>query len=132
VAAVIIGPPSAAASQTSCWRTLFVDYGDGQIEGTYSLGCYHALIARMAGERSTYGYAVADIPRILNRSVARLPAARRATLTPMTMIPPTVRPPQTAGPASSPTRRDVFRFALAGLLTVLLLAWVMARLRQQK
>jgi hypothetical protein len=129
---MLTGAPAAPrAEPTACWKALFMDWADGHVGGTYRLGCYRAAIARMQGDRLTYGSAAADLRLLVNRSVAHLPRAQRATLGPNTPIAPWQPAPRTAGVGSTSTWEEAARLASMALLSALLVAWILARLRRR-
>jgi hypothetical protein len=124
------GAPAAPEAQpTACWKTLFMDWADGQVDETYRLACYRTAIARVQGDRLTYGSAAVDLRLLLDRSVAHLPPSKRATLGPTTPIVPWTPHAEAGGVGSASTRKDALRIAFAALLAALLLAWVVARVR---
>jgi hypothetical protein len=129
-AAVLGGAPSAPEVEpTACWKALFMDWADGQVGGTYSVACYRKAIAHVRGDRLVYGTAAADLRLLLARSVARLPPTQRAPLRPSTQIAPWPTPRDAGGVGSTWARDDAWRIVLAAVLTALLLAWIVARLR---
>jgi hypothetical protein len=132
LAAVVIGglPSSPEAMPTACWKTLFMDRADGRVDGTYSLACYRTAIARMQGDRLTYGPVAVDLRLQLNRSVAHLPPSRRATLAPTTQIAPWPQRSSAAGVGSTWTWQEAVRIAFAAVLAALLFVWVVARVRR--
>jgi hypothetical protein len=134
LAAVVIGglPSSPEAEPTACWKTLFMDWGDGQVGGTYPLACYRTAIARVERDRLTYGSAAVDLRLLLNRSVAHLPLSRRATLAATTPIVPWPERPSAAGVGSTWTWQNAVRIVFAAVLAALLLAWVVARVRRSR
>jgi hypothetical protein len=130
-AALIAGAPSSPeAMPTACWKTLFMDWADGRVDGTYSLACYRTAIARTQGDRLTYGPVAVDLRLLLDRSVAHLPPSRRVTLAATTPIVPWPQRPSAAGVGSTWTWQDAVRIAFAAVLAALLLAWVVARVRR--
>jgi hypothetical protein len=132
IAAAVLGGASSApeVEPTACWKTLFMDWADGQVSATYPVACYRTAISRMTGDRLTYGAAAADLRFLLDRSVARLPPGQRASVGPTTRIAPLPAPRDAGGVGSTWTRDDAWRLVLAAVLTALLLVWVVARLRQ--
>ncbi len=63
--------PSASAKQP-CWRTLFVDYADGRIDGTYPLHCYREAVQNLQEDQKLYGRFAQDINRALEQAISRL------------------------------------------------------------
>lgn len=130
-AAVIGGAPSAPEVEpTACWKALFEDWADGRVSGTYSVGCYRRAIGELSGDRLMYGSAAADLRRLLDRTVARLPTAERDAVAADTLVTPFPASRNAAAVAPAWKKDDAWRIALAAVLTALLVAWVVARVRR--
>jgi hypothetical protein len=132
IAAAVIGAAPAAprAQPTPCWETLFMDWADGRVGEAYTLACYRTAIARLNGDRLTYGSAAADLRRLVDRSLANLPSSRRAGIGPDTLIFPSPERANAAGVGPTWTWQDTVRIAFAAVLAALLVAWVVARVRR--
>jgi hypothetical protein len=132
VAVALLGgaPPAPKVEPVPCWRTLFMDWADGRVTGTYSAGCYRTAIARTQGDRLVYGSAGIDLRLLRDRSVARLRPDQRVPLKPSTLLAPWPARRDAGGIGSTWTSEDGWRIALAAVLTGLLAVWTVVRLRR--
>jgi hypothetical protein len=133
---VVTSPPDAAVARpTPCWKTLFVDYADGRIDATYTIGCYRAVLAHLGKDPSVYGSAEADVSRVLTAFVTRMGTENRVEIAPTTKVPASAGSARTGARASSSSTSgwvDALRIAFAGALVALLAAWIAVRLRAHK
>ena len=55
----------AGQAKTGCASSLFSDWRDGRIDGTYSVGCYRTALAQLPEDLRIYSSAESDIKRAL-------------------------------------------------------------------
>jgi len=79
VAAILgIAAPSASSAALPCWQQLVRDWGDGRIDGVYSVSCYRRALARLPEDLQVYSSAPDDIQAALQHRVHETGHARRA------------------------------------------------------
>jgi len=129
-ATALYGTPSPEIRPTACWKALFLDWADGQLGGTYSIACYRTAIAHPGKDRLTYGRASVDLHHALARSVADLPRAQRSRLRPTTLVAPVPEQRNARRLGLNWTAGAAWRVVAASILTALLVAWIIARVRR--
>ncbi len=69
----------AGQAKTGCASSLFSDWRDGRIDGTYSVKCYRTALAQLPEDLRIYSSAESDITRaLLARSQETLAAPAKA------------------------------------------------------
>jgi hypothetical protein len=121
MAAAFLAHASAApADGPPCWKTLLNDWYDGRIEKTYDVRCYRQALDHLpaaSNERE-------DVTRTLDTGLAAVRASH-ASVGPTTMVPAALPPARGDRDTDS-----MLRFVLIGVLVLLLVIWIVVRLRR--
>jgi hypothetical protein len=104
-AALFAGVARPAAAATPCWKLLLNDWYDGRIDNTYQLHCYTDALKHLPPDVQTYSSAHDDILRALQSARAKLRAAGKKKITPVTLLPPPKAPKSHSGGSTTTTTK---------------------------
>jgi hypothetical protein len=72
----VVASSAPVAAASPCWQRLVHDWGDGRIDGVYSVSCYRQALASLPEDLQVYSSAPDDIEAALARKVHRSGNAR--------------------------------------------------------